>query len=107
MNKEEADFAVFLDSLPQVHYWVRNLERNVYSFWLPIPIGRFYPDFVALLTDGRFLVVESKGAPSVHTADTKIKKIVGEKWAAKSGGTCIFRLVTKDDYQDALRAAVQ
>jgi type III restriction enzyme len=107
MNKEEADFAVFLDSLPQVQYWVRNLERNVYSFWLPIPIGRFYPDFVALLADGRFLVVESKGAPWVDTADTKIKKLVGEKWAAKSAGRCVFRLVTKDDYEDALRAAVQ
>jgi len=58
---EEFECAAFLDTHPKVWYWVRNLSRSVYSFWLQTSSDRFYADFVALLHDGRVLVVESKG----------------------------------------------
>src|SRR5574341_1080030 len=48
MNDEEAVCAQFIDSLPKVKVWVRNLERQPnFSFWLPTPTDKFYPDFVA------------------------------------------------------------
>src|SRR5690606_23600414 len=60
---EETACAIALDQLPEVKYWVRNLERQPdSSFWLPTSTDRFYPDFVAELTDGRILAVEYKGA---------------------------------------------
>ncbi|MDR0800594.1 MAG: DEAD/DEAH box helicase family protein, partial [Endomicrobium sp.] len=52
MNKEEENCAAFIDSLEKVKYWVRNIERSNYSFFLPTSTDKFYPDFVALLTDG-------------------------------------------------------
>lgn len=58
---EEFECAVFLDTHPKVWYWVRNLPRRDYSFWLQTSTDKFYPDFVALLNDGRILVVELKG----------------------------------------------
>lgn len=54
---EEFECAVFLDTHSKVWYWVRNLPRRDYSFWLQTSTDKFYPDFVALLNDGRILVV--------------------------------------------------
>ena len=61
---EEVQCAQAIDSLPSVKYWIRNVARHPQSFWLPTSTDRFYPDFVALLNDGRLLVVEYKGAHS-------------------------------------------
>jgi hypothetical protein len=52
---------------PEVKFWVRNLERR--DFWLPLANRKFYPDFVAELTDGRRLVVEHKGKDSTVCYD--------------------------------------
>lgn len=93
MNGEEARCAAIIDSVPRVQYWVRNLEqRHDCSFWLPTSTDKFYPDFVAKLIDGRYLVVEYKGADRMDTADTKEKKMIGELWEARSNGRCVFHL---------------
>ena len=81
-------------------YWIRNLSRrHDSSFWLPTPTDRFYPDFVAMLQDGRILVVEYKGGYIATAADAKEKKAVGEMWAAKSGGRCVFVMPTNRDWK--------
>lgn len=88
---EEFECARFLDGLPQVKHWVRNLERrSESSFWLQTSTDRFYPDFVAELTDGRYLVVEYKGEDRWSNDDSKEKRVIGELWAERSGGKCIF-----------------
>jgi type III restriction enzyme len=98
MNHEEIECATILDTHPNVQYWIRNLERQpACSFWLPTSTDKFYPDFVAVLKDGRFLVVEYKGKHLVDNTDTKEKKMIGELWEAKSNGQCLFRLITKQD----------
>ena len=61
-NGEEFRCAQAIDSLPGLRYWIRNAARDPASFWLPTAAGRFYPDFVAQLDNGRLLVVEYKGA---------------------------------------------
>ncbi len=103
MNDEEAQCAQFLDALSQVKYWVRNIERYpAYSFSLPTSTDRFYPDFVALLNDGRLLAVEYKGEHLVSADDAKEKENIGNLWAEKSNGKCLFAMVTKEDYQTIL-----
>jgi type III restriction enzyme len=95
---EEFECACALDQLPQVKHWVRNLPlQPETSFWLPTSTDRFYPDFVAELTDNRVMVVEYKGALIADTADTQEKKNIGELWEEKSGGRCLFLMVVKKD----------
>jgi len=88
---EEFVCAVFLDQLDAVSVWVRNLERRSEgSFWLQTSSDKFYPDFVALLTDGRILVVEYKGEDRWSNDDSREKRAVGELWADRSNGRCLF-----------------
>lgn len=87
---EEYDCAVFVAMLPGVRYWVRNIERSPYSFWLQTSTDKFYPDFVALLHDGRVLVVEYKGADRWSNDDSKEKHTLGQLWADRSEGWCLF-----------------
>ncbi len=99
MNTEETKVAQVLDALPGVAQWVRNLEHSrKICFWLQASQGAFFPDFVALLKDGRTLVVEFKGD---HLKDgQQDKKAVGERWAAASGHA--FEWVTKDQLPSLL-----
>ena len=106
MNKEEADCAVLLDSLLEVDFWVRNLERDRFAFWLQTPTDKFYPDFVAKLKDGRFLVIEYKGAHLMNE-DTSEKEALGQLWEARSKGLCVFRLITKANMKTEILSAVR
>jgi type III restriction enzyme len=96
---EEFECAVFLDEMEETWHWLRNLPRRPTSFWLPTSTDRFYPDFVCLLRDGRILVVEYKGGYIATAEDAKEKKAIGEIWAAKSGGRCLFAMPTRRDWQ--------
>lgn len=88
---EEFECARAIDSLPQVKYWIRNLVRREHgSFWLPLAHGKFYPDFIVELTDGRMLVVEYKGDAYATNDDSKEKNLIGELWASKSNGKALF-----------------
>lgn len=97
---EEFECAKALDMCKAVKYWVRNLERR--DFWLPLAKGKFYPDFVALLEDGRLLVVEHKGADRVSADDAKAKAAIGALWEAKSGGKALFLMTTVEAGKPAL-----
>lgn len=107
MNSEEAQCAAFLDNRAEVDCWVRNLERSDYAFWLPTSTDRFYPDFVAELKDGRILVVEYKGELWTDTADTREKAMIGSIWEARSKGRCIFRIVSKRDFEAQVIEAIR
>jgi len=99
MNDEEAACAAFIDSLAEVAHWVRNLERDRYSFWLPTCTDKFYPDFVVQLRDGRILVVEYKSERDWSNDDSREKRMIGELWAARSGGHCLFVMPKGNDLQ--------
>ena len=85
---EEFDYAVHLDRLDAVHYWIRNVENKRRSFSLQLPHGKFYPDFVALLKGGLILVVEYKGG-HLYEAEQD-KRQIGQVWAKASQGQCLF-----------------
>lgn len=95
---EEFRCAVFLDQHPKVRYWVRNVDRKPNAFSLALPNGNFYPDFVAMLTDGRYLVVEYKGKHLASDAATKRK--VGEQYAEASNGQCLFAMPMDTSFSD-------
>ena len=95
-NGEEFQCAQTVDRLPGLKYWIRNVSRDPDSFWLPTSTGKFYPDFVAQMTDGRLLVVEYKGAHIADGADTGEKRTIGQLWEEKSGGKGLFIVVEKD-----------
>ena len=102
---EEFECAVFLDSQPRIKCWVRNLERRKdTSFWLQTSSDRFYPDFLALLEDGRILAVEYKGEHLWSSDDSKEKRAVGELWAEKSQGKCLFVMPKGADWSAILAA---
>jgi type III restriction enzyme len=86
--KEEFECALFLDDLPEVRFWVRNLSRRPSSFRLQTSKDWFYPDFLCQLVDGRVLVVEYKGEHLF--ADAEDKRAVGAVWEARSRGKCLF-----------------
>jgi len=98
MNKEEAKCALLLDRHKKIKYWLRNLERQrEHAFSLPTSHDWFYPDFVALLEDGRILVVEYKGAHLQGSDDTREKEMIGQAWAKISGN--LFLLMGQKDNQ--------
>lgn len=94
MNKEEVECARILDTLPEVKYWVRNIEKQAYSFYLPMANSNFYPDFIALLNDERIFVIEYKGEHLVTNDDSKNKDMIGQLWEKSSNGRCLFLMAT-------------
>jgi len=95
---EEFDCAVALDAQENIQCWVRNLANQPSaSVWLQTSTDRFYPDFVAKLTDGRLLIVEYKGAHISGGSDAAEKDQLGELWARKSNGKALFLLAVRTD----------
>ncbi|MCX6936830.1 MAG: DEAD/DEAH box helicase family protein [Verrucomicrobia bacterium] len=103
-NGEEFECAVYLDGLSEVKTWVRNLSKKG-PFWLRRSTANFYPDFVCLLTDGRILAVEYKGAHLVTADEAKEKAAVGAVWASRSGGKCLFVMPAGKDLA-AIKSAI-
>ncbi|CDS52374.1 hypothetical protein [Polaromonas sp. CG9_12] len=87
---EEFSCAQLLDQHPTVKHWVRNLVTAPCGFSLTTSKGRFFPDFVAELLDGRVAVVEYKGAQLLNDPYEIEKRQVGTLWARKSQARCLF-----------------
>lgn len=104
---EEYQCAVALDSMAEVEYWIRNVERKANSFWLPLPHTRFFPDFIAQLTDGRVLAVEYKGKHLATAEEAKIKKLIGELWERESVGKALFLMPTKRKDSPPVRRQIE
>lgn len=100
---EECSFAMKIDALPEVQFWVRNLARRPGSFSLQTSSDRFFPDFVCKLTDGRILVIEYKGVHLYDNADSREKRAVGAVWESRSGGRCLFLMPRGDDFSEVRR----
>lgn len=97
-NGEEYECAVYLERLSAVKAWVRNTDRQPHSFWLQTSSDKFYPDFVAQLEDGRILAVEYKGEHLASNDNSKEKKSIGELWADRSNGRCLFLMIENKEF---------
>jgi type III restriction enzyme len=97
-SEDEFFCAQVIDQCPEVKTWVRNLVHESWGFHLPLSNGHFfYPDFVAMLNDGRIFVVEYKGAHLIEGAQEK--KNIGELWEEKSKGKALFLMAVESDAQ--------
>lgn len=93
---EEYKCAMAIDEIPQVKFWLRNASKHPKSFWLPTSTDKFYPDFIAVLEDGRILVVEYKGGLTAQSDDTKEKALIGELWESQTDGKGLFMIAEKN-----------
>jgi type III restriction enzyme len=94
-SKDEEKCAWHLEHLCEtgkLAFWVRNLVRKGSgAFFLQKATGRFYPDFLARLPDGRSLVVEVKGEDRWMLAEDD--RQIGALWAEMSGGNALFLMI--------------
>jgi type III restriction enzyme len=96
LSGKEFNCAVEIDRHPAVKTWVRNLAKKASaSFSLQTSTDLFYPDFVALLQDGRVLVVEYKGNAYATNDDSVEKRKLGALWADRSGGKALFLMAER------------
>lgn len=97
-GSEEMLCALAIDGYPRVKHWVRNLDSEpVHGFWLPTSFGRFYPDFVCELTDGRIFVAEYKGDFLRNVPKEIEKGQVGRLWAERSAQRAVFAMLFKSE----------
>lgn len=101
---EEFKCAQFLDQLPEVQFWIRNLARKTSSFRLQTSTDWFYPDFLCQLNSGSVVAVEYKGKDRYDTADAEEKRAVGAVWESRSNGRCRFIMPTNNDFSPILKA---
>ncbi len=91
---EEYQCARTIANTKGIKTWIRNLSGEPEaSFWIQTSTDKFYPDFVCKLTNGKNLVVEYKAASYGDKADTDEKERLGQLWAARSNGACLFLMI--------------
>jgi len=104
--KEEYEVAKYIDNLPEVTTWVRNIARDhENAFWLQTSKHKFYPDFIIKLNNGKTVVAEYKGEHLKSSDDTKEKELVGNLWASKFD-EYVFLMLYKDDYKEKLKGCL-
>ncbi len=104
-SNEEKQCAEFIETLDEVEFWVRNIDSQPSrSFWFQTSKGRFYPDFVCKLKDGRYLIVEYKGGHLYKDAEEK--RQIGDLWEKRSKGKCLFIMPTDRKY-DVIQAKIR
>ena len=100
---EEFKCAQFIDTLPQVKFWVRNLVRKPSSFRLQTSTDWFYPDFISQLTDGRVVIIEYKGKIYYDSPDSEEKRAIGAVWSSRSRGNCYFDMPTDANFTSLVK----
>ena len=104
-SKEEYEVAKYIDRLDGVVTWIKNIPKNaMHSFWLQTAKGKFYPDFIIRLENGKTVVAEYKGE-HLKNDDTNRKEEIGNFWASKSDELA-FLMLYKDDYKEKLKAVI-
>lgn len=101
MNSEERIVASKIDSLDNVCWWLRNIERS--GFYLQgYRKGRFFPDFVVKTNKDNYFVMEYKGEYLLDTSDTLYKEEIGRIWQDLAPENYFFRLVSKDKIDEVM-----
>lgn len=101
MNSEEKIVASKIDSLDNVSWWLRNIERS--GFYLQGYLkGRFFPDFIVKTKKNNYCVIEYKGEYLLGTSDTQYEERIGEIWQNLAPENYFFRLISKDTIDEAI-----
>lgn len=80
-DAKSTEFAIaqILDRDPAIQWWLRLDSAG--PAYIPTATGRYFPDFVALDTDGTWWVIEGKADARVKDEDVQTKKKAAEAWA--------------------------
>ena len=101
MDSEERIVASRLDSLENVRWWLRNIERS--GFYLQgHRKGRFFPDFVVKTKRNNYFIIEYKGEYLLGTADTRYEEEIGEIWQNLAPENYFFWLISRDRIDEAI-----
>lgn len=103
-----AEFALagLLDDSETVAWWLRLTRADDVYVVLPT-VGRYYPDFIVIDSDGVQWLVEAKSdAAAANDTSVAAKAAAAEEWAAEatasgSFGTWRYRVVTESDIRAA------
>lgn len=101
MNSEERIVASKIDSIDNVWWWLRNIERS--GFYLQgYRKGRFFPDFVVKTKRNNYFIIEYKGEYLLGTIDTRYEEEIGEIWQNLAPENYFFRLIGKDKVDEVV-----
>lgn len=82
-----------VESLPNVKWWHRNIDRN--EFCINGYINH-YPDFIVYTNSGKIVLIETKGAHLTSNDDSKMKAELGKVWQSQAGPQFRYYMVTED-----------
>lgn len=75
----EWNIAHLLDRDQDIQWWLR-IYSNGPAF-IPTQDGNYFPDFIAVDTDGVYWVIEGKSDKNANDADVQLKREAAEHWA--------------------------
>ncbi len=75
----EWEIARLLDGDPSIHWWLRIYTNG--PAYIPTTDGSYFPDFIALDSDGAYWLIEGKADKNAKDADVRRKKEAAEQWA--------------------------
>lgn len=76
----EYTLANILDSSTKISWWLR-LQRDDPAYIELDTGGKYYPDFIAIDTDGAHWLIEGKSNNDVARTDVQAKRAAAEEWA--------------------------
>ena len=81
LNDYEKKVVYELASLDNVKWWHRNISRKGFAINGAVTA---YPDLMVMLTDGKILMIETKG-DHLDNPESKAKAATGSEWASQAG----------------------
>lgn len=81
LNDYEKKVVYELASLDNVKWWHRNISRKGFAINGAVTA---YPDVMVMLTDGKILMIETKG-DHLDNPESKAKAATGSEWASQAG----------------------
>ena len=97
MNGFERKVISSVAELDNVEFWHRNLSKGR-GFYINGFINH-YPDFIVKLTNGKVLLIETKGDDR-DNSDSKNKLYLGKKWQEKVGDNFRYFMVFENNSLD-------
>ncbi|MEV5161876.1 DEAD/DEAH box helicase family protein [Streptomyces sp. NPDC053728] len=100
----EWSLAHLLDREPAIAWWLRVHAKG--PAYIPTKDGNYFPDFIALDTEGGYWLIEGKSNKNANDADVLVKREAAEHWARSvrddgSYGTWRYVFATESDIMQA------
>lgn len=89
VNDYERKVIWALSSMENIKWWHRNISNTGFQINGPV---HAYPDIIAMTTNGKILMIETKG-DYLDNEDSKIKAKIGSQWANLAGNQYRYFMV--------------